>query len=307
MKILFITRLFVPHIGGVEKHIYEVSKSLINRGNEITILTEKYDEKLQDSEVIEGIKIIRFSYPHKKYTGIFSIWIWLWKNRDIFLSSDIVHCHDVFIWYIPFKFLFPKKRLTTTIHGHESKNTFSLNSSVQKKMAVNLSDKSIGIGHFLEKYLGVKFDLISYGATKVHSYEKSKTNNRIVYVGRLEENTGIIEFLKWLDRNSQYKVDFCGDGDLRSKCKKYGIVHGFCDPTSYYKKSRICVPGGYLAALEGLSYGCELKLFWNNNFKEDYWKMSPFCKLKRDKLSKWAWAQTWEKLTDEYLNLYNSI
>ena len=60
-----------------------------------------------------------------------------------------------------------------------------------------------------------------------------------------------------------------------------------------------------MAALEALSYGCKLKLFWNNKVKEDYWKMSPFYQLKGEKLKSWAKKQTWDKLADEYLDLYN--
>jgi hypothetical protein len=127
--------------------------------------------------------------------------------------------------------------------------------------------------------------------------------NSIVFVGRLEKDTGVLEFLKWLKKNPKYDVDFCGDGDLRTECEKFGIVHGFTNPQRYYKKAKYCVPGGYLSALEALSYGCELKLFWNNKLKEDYWKMSPF--VGKD-INEWAKKQTWEKVANEYLDLYNN-
>lgn len=129
---------------------------------------------------------------------------------------------------------------------------------------------------------------------------------KIIFVGRLDKDTGLLQFLGWLDKNKNYSVDFCGDGPLRSECEKYGKVHGFTNPDPFYKKAQVCVPGGYLAALEALSYNCKLKLFWNNKLKEDYWKMSPFYKLKGDKLKKWAREQTWEKLANDYLDLYNS-
>lgn len=129
-------------------------------------------------------------------------------------------------------------------------------------------------------------------------------NKYIVFVGRLDNDTGLLKFLEWLDKNPKYSVDFCGDGPLRKNCEKYGKVHGFCDPKPFYKKAKICVPGGYLAALEALSCNCELKLFWNNKLKEDYWKMSPFYKLYGRELKDWARKQTWDKLADEYLELW---
>lgn len=132
--------------------------------------------------------------------------------------------------------------------------------------------------------------------------------SKIVFIGRLEKDTGVLQFLKWLDENGKkLTITFVGDGRLREVCQKYGTVTGFCDPTPYYKKAEYVVPGGYLAALEALSYNCKLKLFWNNKVKEDYWKMSPFYQLKGEKLKKWAREQTWDKLADEYINLYNNI
>jgi glycosyltransferase involved in cell wall biosynthesis len=287
MKLLILTRSFYPHVGGVEKHVYEVSKALSAKGHKVKVVSEA------------DIK-----YRHIKFIGLFSIWVWIFKNRKLIETADVVHCHDVFIWYLPFRFIYPKKKIITTIHGFEWDNPLSKISLWQKRLAINLSNKSIGVGDFLEKYLGKKFSLIIYGASDINDNRTFSDKKRIIYVGRLEENTGLFKYLKWLDNNSRYKVDFCGNGTLRRECEKYGTVHGFCDPIPFYKKAQIVVPGGYLAALEALNYGCEIKLFWNNKLKEDYWKMSPFWKLKGDKLKKWARAQTWEKLANEYLDLY---
>ncbi|MCX6705026.1 MAG: glycosyltransferase family 4 protein [Candidatus Woesebacteria bacterium] len=300
MKILHITRLFYPHIGGVEKHVREVSKKLKIKNQNVTILTEKYNKSLRDEEIIDGIKVVRFPYSHTKFIGLLSIWIWLFRHRDLLTRSDFVHVHDVFIWYLPFRFLYPTKPVFTTIHGLEWDNPLSTIGILQKRLAAKLSTGVIGVGNFLEKYLHIKFTLITHGGLSINRLIDSKNGNSIVYVGRLEENTGLLQFLKSLGK--KYKVDFCGDGPLREECEKYGTVHGFCDPTPYLKKAEYCVPGGYLAALEALSYGCKLKLYWNNKIKEDYWKMSPFV---RKDVKEWARSQTWDKLADEYLDLYN--
>jgi hypothetical protein len=52
-----------------------------------------------------------------------------------------------------------------------------------------------------------------------------------------------------------------------------------------------------------VSYDCRLKLFWNNKIKEAYWKMSPFV---RKAVKEWAKKQIWDKLVNEYLDLYNN-
>lgn len=288
MKILFISHYKWPHIGGVEKHVYELSKRLKAKGNSIKVISEG------------DIK-----QPHVKFLGLIRIWFWMFRNRKLIEDVDIVHCHDVFIWYLPFRFLYSKKPVYTTLHGWEGIWPIPWKNIFFKKLATKLSWGSIAVGEYIEKYYGIKVNKIIYGGTSIlHSIEVEKEKMLIVFVGRLEEDTGVLGFLKWLDKNPKYVVDFIGDGILREKCKKYGTVHGFMDPTLFYKQAKYCVPGGYLAALEALSYGCRLKLFWNNKIKEDYWKMSPF--VGKDAVA-WAKKQTWEKLADEYLNLYNNI
>ena len=288
MKILFITRLFYPHIGGVEKHAYEVSKCLKRKGNSVKIISE------QD-----------IRQPHIKLFGLIYIWLWLFNNRKFIKNADVIHCHDIFIWYFPFKFLYPRKPVFTTFHGWEEKWPIPIFNIIQKRIAAKFSNFTIAVGKYIEKYYGFTANKITYGATSMIRINRvKKINNSIIYVGRLEENTGLLQFLNWLKINKRYKVDFCGDGNLRKECEKYGTVHGFTDPNPYYKEAECCVPGGYLAALEALSYGCKLKLFWNNKVKEDYWKMSPFV---RKDVDVWAKSQTWDKLADEYLDLYNNI
>jgi glycosyltransferase involved in cell wall biosynthesis len=303
MNIFFITRLFDPHIGGVEKHVYEVAKGLVRKGNRVTILTEKYKSDLKDEEIIDGMKVVRFSYPHIKVLGLKFIWWQIFKRRKLIHDADVIHIHDVFVWYLPFRFLFPNKKIITTIHGLEWDNPLSKIGIWQKRLSAKLSTGTVGVGNFLEKYLRIKFDLIIYGATTLIYINVVKRKNLVVYVGRLERNTGLLKCLGWIKKNPKLKIEFCGDGELRKNCEKYGTVHGFTDPTPFLKKAEYCVPGGYLAALEALSYKCKLKLFWNNKIKEDYWKMSPFV---RKNVMEWAKSQTWDKLADEYLDLYNN-
>ena len=106
-----------------------------------------------------------------------------------------------------------------------------------------------------------------------------------------------MQFLQELKVNSQkLKVDFVGDGSLRTECEKYGTVHGFCDPTPFYKKAKNCVPSGYLTYLEAKSYGCKIKTFYSTKLKKEYW--SEILRLKR--------FDTWEDIADTYIKLWKS-
>src|ERR1700683_2622664 len=105
MKILFLCRLYAPHIGGVEKHVAEISKRLLKEGNDVYIITEKYDEKLKDFEIINGVTVYRVATGSEDRFKKFRIWNELFKLHRVIFEADIIHCHDVFFWYLPFRFI----------------------------------------------------------------------------------------------------------------------------------------------------------------------------------------------------------
>jgi len=166
MKILFFARRFYPSIGGVEKHVLEISKRLIAKGNKITVVTEwsKGDGEFKGFEEYGGIKIYRILITTSEKKKKFQIWKWLWENRILIKEADIIHCHDVFYWYLPFKFLYPKIKVFTTFHGYEGSEPPKLNQILSHKMAGWLSNGSIAIGDFHQKWYGVKSEIVSYGA-----------------------------------------------------------------------------------------------------------------------------------------------
>ncbi|HET7098950.1 MAG TPA: glycosyltransferase [Patescibacteria group bacterium] len=146
MNILFLTQHKWPHIGGVEKHVGEVSLSLRKKGHKVTIISS------------EDIK-----YPHIKFFGLLYIWLWLFNNRKFIKQVDIVHCHDVFIWYLPFRFLYPNKPVFTTLHGWEGVYPIPFKNILLKRIATKLSWGSIAVGNYIGKYYRIKADKITYG------------------------------------------------------------------------------------------------------------------------------------------------
>ena len=310
MRILFLTRLFWPHLGGVEKHVEGLSLSLRKKKHRVTILTEKFDKNLKETEFVNGVKIVRFSYPKIKYLGILYIWFWFFKNRKLIEKSDIVHCHDVFIWYLPFRFLFPRKPVYITFHGWEGVYPIPWKSILLKRVAVILSKGNICVGKYLKKYFGIKSTSVTFGAVDTALSSKAvKDKSLTVYVGRLEKDTGLMVFLKRLKKIGEAKVVFCGDGSLRKECENYGEVLGFVDPRPYLAKASVCFPSGYLSALEAMVNKCEIELAWDNPLKKDYWTMTPFYEWiqNKDRSSAYNWVigETWEKLADSYLKLWS--
>ena len=92
-SVLFLTpRRSDRYLGGVEKHV--------------KILSEKLREK---GIGVDELSLSNIDLKNNKLKA----WLYLWKNRKSILSSDIIHIHDVFWWYSPFRFLFFWKPFTT--------------------------------------------------------------------------------------------------------------------------------------------------------------------------------------------------
>ncbi len=328
MTILFLSRLFYPHIGGVERHVLEVGKRLVKMGNKVIVITEKYQSEGESAKVtgeVGGIEIIRISI--KRDSGVaplsgspqndggergvkenwfkkFQIWWWLWNHRDIIKKADIIHCHDVFFWYLPFRFLYPKKKVYTTFHGYETKFPPSKKAILIRKTSQKLSWGNICVGEYLKKWYGTKPDYITYGGVDVHlggaevaaspgarrylasspsEVLKGQAELRILFIGRLEEDNGALVYLKALRLMRQKKIEIefeaCGEGSLRSEVEQYGKVYGFVkDLSQYLQKADIVFVSSYLSILESMKHRKLVFSVYDNPLKEDYLKMSPFSK-----------------------------
>ncbi len=158
MNILFLTRLYYPHIGGVEKHVREVSKRLLKRGHEVKIITEKFDPNLKRLEIIDGIEVHRVP-PGDKW----STWKWMEENKQLLDWADVIHAHDVYFWLIPYKLLNPFKKTFVTFHGWEGKYPVPYKNIVVRKISEWLANGNICVGDYISKWYGTKADFVIYG------------------------------------------------------------------------------------------------------------------------------------------------
>lgn len=346
MKVLFLSRLFYPHIGGVEKHVLEISKILVAKGHDVTVLTEKYDKSFSKEEKIGKIRIIRIDTGEENWFKKFKVWKNVWSNRKLIIDADIIHAHDVFFWFLPFRFVFLTKKIFVTFHGYEGNNLPGFKAKLSHKIAEKLSRGNICVGDFLKKWYGTKPDYVIYGGvnlpknTKVIKISK---NIKFLYLGRLEEETGIMEYLKALVllRNKIFKFELTilGDGSLLEKAEKFAKKNkinasfkGFQkNIEKYLRQCDFVFTSRYLGILEASSFKKFVFAVYNNQIKKDYLEMSSFAKfisiskdykelsdqikyflknnLKKnqmiDKGHDWVKDQTWGGMTNLYIDLWN--
>lgn len=287
MTIVFFSRLFYPHIGGVETHVSEISKRLARRGFKVIVITEKFDKKLASKEELQGIEIYRINPGGNNWFKKFIIWMEIFKLIPLINRADIIHCHDVFFWYLPFKFLFPVKPVFTTFHGYETKFPVSIKSKLQRKIAEFFSYGNIVVGDYIKKWYGTKATYTTYGGVETKDVKgKIYTSKRlnILYIGRIEKDTGGEIYLKSLillkKKGIKFNLEVCGDGSLREKFEKIGKVHGFMKNLKpFIKKSDFIFASSYLSIMEALSCYKFVFSVYDNPLKKDYLQMSPFAEF----------------------------
>jgi len=270
MKALIITESYLPNLGGVEKHIAGIKPYLEKEGFELTIFSKK--------EIFKN-------RPLRKFIGLLQIWLELAKRIQLIKQADIIFIHDVFIYYLPFRIIFPRKKIITTFHGWEKIYPIPLKNILYKQLAQKLSNKTISIGTYINKYyhLHNKNNYLSYGAVKISTTQvdlTKKEKNSFLFIGRLEKDTGLPIFLDFLNillkKKIIFSVKFCGDGPMKKNCLRYGPVLGFVDVKKYLTKSEFCFAGGYLSILEAMIYKNIVLSAFNNELKKDYLLDSPF-------------------------------
>ena len=341
MEIVFFSRRFYPQIGGVESHVLELCRKLVDHGHEITVITEYPLDHVEYKKLVdkfERINILRIMGGGEGRLKKFRVWYKLFKIRKIIQNADIIHCHDVFFWYLPFRFIYLTKKVFTTFHGYEGICPPKKSAIIMRKISEKLSKGNICVGDYISKWYGTRPDFVIYGGVRITNDKLQITNNlipRILLIGRLENDIGVQTYSHALGLLKQKKIKFifkaCGEGVLAGKLKKYGKVYRFTKKiNNIIKQSDIVFVSSYLLILEALIAKKIVIAVFENPLKEDYLKMSPFsnfifiCKdaseilevMKDTKQNSWknramiengySWArnQTWEKIADTYLKLW---
>lgn len=349
MKILFLTRRFYPDIGGVEKHVLKVSKELIKRGHKVSVITESSPSNYHSTDQSDTysinpeqpvkssqIKIFRLNFGKNDWFKKIRIWMRLFRQYETIKDAEIVHCHDVFFWYFPFRFLFPLKKVYTTFHGFETKFPPTIKARLVRKISEKLSYGNICVGEYIKKWYGTKPDYVTYGGVeKTQNFNKNRGSLNILLLGRLEEDNGVKIYLEALRELKKQKVAYnlvvCGDGSYKKQFEKFGKVKGFIpDLNKYIDRSDFIFASSYLSILEALFRGKNVFTVFQNELKKDYLELSPFNDYvciagnSRDlvkqvlsihknpyesynrllKAQVWSKAQSWAKVADLYLKLW---
>lgn len=285
MNILFLSPRFYPYIGGVEKHVMEVSKRLQKQGNSVSVITEidKKGNSVKPHEKLDGIEIYRIQVDQENWFKKFTIWFWLLKHSRLIKDADVIHAHDVFYWLFPFRVFMMRKKMFVTFHGYET-YPVKYKAIIVRKISELLSNGNIIVGSYIQKWYKTKADCITYGGVK-ELVESKKVSNKYsaLFYGRLDEHTGISTYLETVHlvkrKIPQFEFVVIGEGALKKEIEKNNSVRGFRQNVEkLLSVYHFAFVSRYLSILEAMVARRLVFAVYDNEIKKDYLESSPFAK-----------------------------
>ena len=261
---------FLPHMGGIENYTYNISKELIKRGNQVTVITNNTTDSVT-REKMDGIEILRFPcfnlingrFPIPKLNHEF------WKIHRFLKKQkyDLVVINARFYIHSIYAAIYAKKKHTHSIcieHGTSHLSVHNrfldaiggvyehMHTAVLKRICQDYYGVSGACcewsGHF-----GIVSKGILYNAVDLERIERIKrektTNFRkkynipddkkvITFTGRLLKEKGIYELISAVEKYNAENIE-----------KTYLLIAGEGEEKEYVErhKSDYIIPTGRLS------------------------------------------------------------
>jgi len=278
-RVLFVSHRYKPALGGVEKHVSRVIEELSESGVEVTILTSSHTPDLSRQEQERNVRILRLPYGWDRSPPL--VYLWMIANRRKFRGFHVVHIHDtlpLLLWYLPLLVMDSATPIYATFHGFE-RDPVPVIFKLLRRIARWLVSGSICIGHFIPETYGVDCDVILTGATDCVDLVEQPRNGA-VFVGRVEQDTGILEYIKAIAILKETHDTLCGRGSLQREASNLGMSKGIVmeqmglvsNPLTVMNSNQLCLAAGYLSILEAMSLGLPVIGIAGSSLKAAYLK-----------------------------------
>lgn len=329
---------FYPDLGGVERHVLEVSRDLVARGHQVIVVSARTDGAQLLRDHFEGIEVIRLVDPLSKI----KVWRQIWQHRAVLDWADVIQVHDVMWWFFPWWWYRSwLKKMHITFHGWEGNYPVFWRHKILRWISGKYAKSRLDVGAWIQEFYWGKPDAVTYGGattlknTKTTNPDFSKKHPQIAFLGRLESENAIEQFLalvKRLKKNwPSLEMTWIGDGSWRQHCQEQGSVTGWVShPVQLASRTDLVFANSYLSISESFAAGKPVVSVFHNRLKKRYLETFPgenlllyssdisllekkitallsnknsyekLCKKTRD----WAEGQSWQKVVDTYYRLW---
>lgn len=247
MRVLMVASRYLPHHGGLETVVREVSQQLVLRGHSVAIVTNRFPNRLAKQEQIDGIDVTRlqFLYPRLQYLKSKRTDLWLagflyfpYTLCQLFFlirrfRPDVVNLHYLgspafFLWLLQPLLRFP---LIVSLHGgdvdgepHQSRfNRWLFHAVLRRAHRVTTCSRVLlEQALALEPQIASKSRVIHNGVdVDLFAHAKPFAHHRpyLTAVGQLEEHKGFDVLISAFARVSRdypnLDLLIAGDGSQR--------------------------------------------------------------------------------------------
>ncbi len=94
MKLLTVLTYYRPHISGLTIYAERLSKALVRRGHQVTVLTSQYERSLALEEIDEGVRIVRSPVLFRVSKGV------IMPRFGYQVSKEVLQ-HDAILLHLP--------------------------------------------------------------------------------------------------------------------------------------------------------------------------------------------------------------
>jgi len=243
LRICQVSSCFIPSSGGVETFIYNLSKSLVQNGHQVKVITSSRGKPPSYyHEQVDGIDVVR--YPEKHFfletPILYPIALRVMKE-----DYDILHVHGIVPGLTELAALIgrlKRKPVLITYHCDAENNSkyisrainigynfllkYGLPIMADKIVATTSSyaETSVGLSRARDKLTiipcGVGEEYLQYGATRA-DVGVLGNHHRLLFVGKLHKYKGVKDLLKALNivkgEIPEVQLKIIGDGKERER------------------------------------------------------------------------------------------
>lgn len=249
-KILIILNYYYPYISGVSEYARVVAEELVKKGNDVTVLTSNHD-KLQEKEIINGVKVIRAPILGKISKGTISIKFVTWAKKYA-KEADIVNMHLPMLESGLISLLVDKKKLVSMYQCD-----VNLPPSILNKLIVKVMDWSHKIALSRSRYITVtsrdygEHSRIAYRFTNKMMEASAPSKDYSLMGERRENETPVIGFCGRIVEEKGIDILLQAFSILQKKGYNYKLLIG----------------GDYKKVAGGSIYGDLLDIIQKENLK----------------------------------------
>lgn len=297
MRILFLAPRFVPEIGGVERHVFFVSRELVARGHEVFVLTQA-EGGAPESEEIQGVRIIRirkrWGTPGRsilsRLLSVVAAWPEVFRALRNIPRPDVIHGHDFafLLWLMPIAICYGPRKWYVTFHGYES-DRIPRWAIFGRRMSAALARGNISVGSFIPKWYGTRASVVTYGAVTEGATQPSSSgrSSALLYVGRVSTEALFGNYLRGLvavaPEAEAIALEAYGEGDLPTGFVEQAAARGVAvrlmgptnEPEKVYPGYSTALAGGYLGILEAIQGGCYVIALATSPLLTDFYTLHP--------------------------------